>query len=150
VSCDFSVAVSILDMAGAELVDLNDHALGLDVEQVVEPEESWRTIRVQAPRVDGPGAVVAVAEDGGVLLVRVHVHGETWAEVASRWQTVRAAYRASHLMQVRTVIEGVTKTWVAERPNVTPEPVTSAVLATKWQTYALQFVTYPLTETDES
>ena len=148
-SCDFSVAVSILDLGGSELIDLNDQALGLDVEQVVEPEESWRTIRVQAPRVNGPGAVVATAEDGGILLVRVHVHGSTWAECASRWEQVRAAYRPNHLMQVRTVIEGVTKTWVAERPNVTPEPVTSSVLASKWQTYALSFVTYPLT-TEES
>lgn len=148
-SCDFSVAVSILDMAGAELVDLNDDTLGLSVEQVVEPEESWRTIRVQAPRVNGPGAVVAAAEDGGILLVRVHVHGDDWAAVASNWEVVRAAYRPSHLMQVRAVIEGVTKTWVAERPTVTPEPLTNQQLIAKWQTYALSFVTYPLT-TEES
>jgi hypothetical protein len=143
-SCDFEVAFKILDLEGAELFDFNDHELGFHVESVQRPEESWRKIRVQAPRVDGPGAIVAEAEDGGVFIGRVHVHGSTWVETSQRWELARAAYRASRYCQVQTEVEGVTMTWRAERPNVTPtKPDESAELIRNVQGYVLSFVTFP-------
>lgn len=143
-SCDFSVAFKVLDTTGTELFDFNDHTLGFHVESVLTPEENWRKIRVQAPRVDGPGAVVAEAEDGGILVARVHVHGSTWLECSQRWELARAAYRASTYLQAQTEFEGVTTTWLAERPDVAPvEAITSASFVEKAQGYALSFVTFP-------
>lgn len=142
-SCDFSVAVRILDLdSEAEVLDFNDEAIGLDVEQLVEPEESWATRRTNPDNVDGSFAYTRKASSG-TLVLSVHAHGDTWAECQAAWEAARAGYGAADYFYLQTEIEGVSKTWLAERPDVTPEAITSGALAAKWLTYVLRFPVQP-------
>ena len=142
-TCDFDVAVRIVAADGSTIrADLNDPPNGLSVMSVQEPEETVRDIRTTAPRVDGSYRV-AEAEDDGFLVVIVDVDGTTWAQCNTRWQSVRTAYRAEWDFYVETEIEGVTKRWRTERPDVAPTGLDSSSLVVKRQTYSLRFRVQP-------
>jgi hypothetical protein len=142
-TCDFSVAVRIVAADGTTVrADLNDPPNGLSVLSVQEPEESTRTLRVTAPRVDG-SFPVARAEDDGFLVVLVDVDGSTWVETNTRWQAVRTAYRAEWDFFVETELEGVTTRWRTERPDVAPVGIESSSLVIKRQSYSLRFRVQP-------
>jgi hypothetical protein len=143
VTCDFDVAVRIVGSDGTTVrADLNDPNNGLSVVSVQEPEETVRSIRTTAPRVDGSYRV-AEAEDDGFLVVVVDVDGTTWAQCETRWQAVRTAYRTEWDFYVETEIEGVTKRWRTERPDVAPVGIESASLVSKIQSYSLRFRVQP-------
>lgn len=135
---DVSVRVVAYDGV-TELVDFNDHAEGLFVEAVQDPEQTVRAVTTTAARVDGEFRV-SEADAGGVLEVRVRVEGSSWAECVQRWEAARAAYRSESYYFVEKVEEGVTTRWRAYRPNVTPGP---ANLVLKRQTYVLRFDVQP-------
>ena len=141
-SDDFDVSVRILSSAGVELIDLNDRAIGLKVESVQELEESYREVRSTAPRVPGSSLHASVLDDG-YLVVFVHVKGTSWAQCTARWEAVRAAYRAEPQFLLETEVEGVTKRWQAERPNVADAGIDSSRLVVKSQTYQLRFRVQP-------
>ncbi len=141
--CDFEVEVRIVGSDGSTVrANLNDPPAGLSVLSVQEPEETVRDIRTTAPRVDGSYRV-AEAEDDGFLVVLVDVDGATWVECSTRWEAVRTAYRTEWDFYVETVIEGVTKRWRTERPNVAPVGLDSTSLVTKRQSYSLRFRVQP-------
>lgn len=143
VTCDFDVAVRIVAADGTTVsANLNDPTNGLSVVSVQEPEDSVRDIRVTAPRVDGSFRV-AEADDDGSLVVVVDVDGTSWGQVETRWQAVRTAYRAESSFFVETEIEGVTKRWRTERPDVSFAGIESASLVSKIQTYSLRFRVQP-------
>ena len=142
-TCDFDVAVRIVAADGTTVrANLNDPPNGLSVMSVQEPEETARTLRTSAPRVDGSYRV-AEAEEDGFLVVIVDVDGSTWAQCSTRWEAVRAAYRAEWDFYVETEIEGVTKRWRTERPDVAPTGSDSSSLVLKRQTYSLRFRVQP-------
>lgn len=142
-SCDFSVAARIVASDGVTvLADLNDTVNGLSVITIQEPDESVRDIRTDSPFVDGTFRV-ASADDDGFLVVVVDVDGTTWGQCATRWQAVRAAYRAEVSFYVETAIEGVTTTWLTERPDVSPAGLEATSLVLKRQTYSMRFRVQP-------
>ena len=142
-TCDFDVAVRIIAANGSTVrTDLNNPPNGLSVLSVQEPEDAVRSIRMTSPRVDGSFRV-AEADGDGFLVVVLDVDGSTWGQVETRWQSVRAAYRAESDFYIETEIEGVTKRWRTERPDVTPAGTESASLVMKRQTYTLRFLVQP-------
>lgn len=142
-TCDFAVAVRIVAADGTTVrANLNDPAAGLSVLTVQEPEDNQRDIRVTAARVDGSFRVAAADADG-VLVVLLDVDGTTWAQVETRWQAIRAAYRAEPMFFLETEVEGVTKRWRTERPDVAPGVSDSSSLVLKRQGYALRFRVQP-------
>jgi hypothetical protein len=142
-TCDFDVAVRIIAADGTTvLANLNDPPNGLSVITVQEPEETVRAIRTTAPRVDGSYRA-AEAEDDGFLVVVVEVDGTSWSQTETRWQAVRTAYRTEWDFYIETEIEGVTKLWRTERPDVAPAGLESASLVLKMQTYSLRFRVQP-------
>ena len=143
VVCDFDVAVRIVAADGVTVrSNLNDVANGLSILSVQEPEDAVRTIRVTAPRVDG-SFPVAYADDSGFLVVIIDVEGTTWAQVETRFQAVRTAYRTEFYFFVETEVEGVTKRWRTERPDVVPSITESVSLVSKSQTYSIRFPVQP-------
>lgn len=142
-TCDFAVAVRIVAANGTTVrANLNDVNAGLSVLTAQEPDETVREIRTTAPRVDGSYRV-AEADDDGFLVVVVDVDGDSWGQVETRWQAIRAAYRAEPSFYVETEIEGVTKRWRTERPDVSFAGLESASLVMKRQTYSLRFRVQP-------
>lgn len=142
-TCDFAVAVRIVAADGTTVrANLNDPPNGLSVLTAQEPEETVRDIRVTAPRVDGSFRVAEADADGSLVIV-VDVDGSSWGQVETRWQAVRAACRAERSFFVETEIEGVTKRWRTERPDVSFAGLESASLVAKRQTYSMRFRVQP-------
>ena len=142
-TCDFDVAVRIVAADGTTVrTNLNNPPSGLSVMSVQEPEDAVRDTRVSAPRVDGSFRV-AEADGDGFLVVVVDVDGATWAQVETRWQAIRTAYRAESYFFIETDIEGVAKRWRTERPDVIPAGSESSSLVLKRQTYTLRFRVQP-------
>ena len=139
---DFAVAVRVLSSAGAERIDFDSDELGLGVVTVQEPEDNYREVRATADRIPGSSLIASVPDDG-FLVVMVRVKGATWADCTARWEAARVAYRAEDRFFIETVIEGVTKRWIAERPSVTPAAIESASLISKRLTYQLRFRVQP-------
>ena len=135
--CDFDIAVRIIGSDGTTVrADLNDHAAGLEVAQPIAlPDENVRdAVRVSAARVDGDFRV-AWAMDAATLPIRVTVTGSSWAQVESRWQVVRTAYKAEDDFYLELEMQGVTYRWRTERPNVQPEEIGTAELGGNFTTY---------------
>lgn len=140
---DFDVSLRIIAADGITVVhEFNAPESGLVIETMQEPGDSTRKIRATAPRVDGD-YTVAEADDAGDLTAVIRVEGSTWAEVATRWQECRTAYRAESYYYLEAEIEGVTTRYATERPDVTSGPVEAANLMQKNQTYAIRWHVQP-------
>ena len=145
-TCDYTVGLVILDDDGTtEILDFNDDTVGLSIETLQMPEDSVREIRASAPRVDG-SALLAWAQDDGVLQAVIQCEGSTWGQVTTRWEAARAVYRARTRYLIRADVDGSSVTFRAERPfAVIPSEVASPSLATamKWQTYVIRWRVQP-------
>jgi hypothetical protein len=140
---DFSVSLRIIASDGSTLVkEFNAPDAGLSVETVQEPGDTTRKVYASSPLVDGD-AVVAEVDDAGDLVAVVTVEGATWAEVTSRWQACRTAYRAESTYYLETEVEGVTTRYRTERPDVAAAGVEAANLMGKRQTYSIRWHVQP-------
>lgn len=143
-TCDFEVSVRIIAADGTtEVFDFNDRVGGFTVETVQIPDEESEKTRVTADLVDGE-YTVRERDAAGDLVLLVRVEGSSWAEVTSRWQAARAAYRAEPRFYLEVEIEGVTTLYRTERPdNVQGGSLESVNLVRRRQTYQLRFRVQP-------
>ncbi len=140
---DYAVSLRIVASDGSTLVkELNDPDNGLAVETIQDPEENTRKVYATAPLVDGD-ALVAEAADAADLVAVVRVEGATWAEVATRWQACRTAYRAEATYYLETEIEGVTTRYRTERPDVASAGTGIENLMGRGQTFSIRWHVQP-------
>lgn len=144
-ACEFDVALRIVAADGVTVRgDLNDQANGLTLmAPVVLPNEDARRARYTSPRSHGDFPTGPALDEPGELEVAVEVVGETWAQVESRWDTVRDWLRAEWDFLVEYEAEGVTRRWRTERPNVETPTQTATDIGWKALTYRLTFVCQP-------
>jgi hypothetical protein len=137
-----SVLARIVSADESSTFELRDLAAGLVVESIQPPEENMRETVVVQDGVDG-SYPTSEADDAGILVVFCRVQGDSWAQVTTRWQAARTAYRAEREFYVETVVHGVTTRYRARRPNVTGGPLTGEAIAECVQTYQLRFPVQP-------
>lgn len=121
---DFTIAAKVIGSDGTTVrVDLNDLASGYVVRRpLVPPLPSWSSVRVEEDHVDGSYRVSDRLEDA-TYPIRVGVLGSSWVQVETRMAALLDAVNAEADCFLETVIEGVTRRWVAERPSADLEDV---------------------------
>lgn len=142
--CQFDVAARILDLdTETEVLDFNDHTLNLHVQDWLPPEETWRKRRTDPDNVDGAFPYTRKLT-ANALILSVHVHDDTtWDAAEANWEVARAAYGAAEFFWLETQVQGVTRRYLAESPDVTPEGITAQTIASRWLTYVLRFPVQP-------
>lgn len=139
--CELDVAVRIIASDGVtEVIDFNDHTVGLSVVSRQEFGDETDKSRVNADGVDGDYDVDET-DAAGDYIVFVRVEGSTWPECTTRWLAARTAYRAEAHYFLEVEVEGVTTRYRTGRPDsVQPgEPD----LKNRRQTYAIRWHVQP-------
>lgn len=141
--CERHVSVRVVSKTDDSVTaDLGDHDNGLWITSHQEPEVTDREDRSTSPRVPGSSLNSSV-EDDGFFLALGFVDGDTWAQCQSRWEALKSGCRAERRFWLELEIEGVTKRWDAERPEVTPGAVDASAIFNGRQTYQLRFRVQP-------
>jgi hypothetical protein len=132
----FAVDLRIVAPNGSTVV----HSFGTSIVSIQEPGDDTRKIRVSSPRVDGD-STVAEADEAGDLVAIVVFEGATWAEVETKFQAARTAWRADSRYYLDVVRQGVTKRYRADRPDsVSPD---KPDLGNKRQVYSIRWHVQP-------
>lgn len=95
-----------------------DTAAGVELHAPVdEPEETWDRAIVSNEVVDGE---FETHSSIGRLLLPMHVvvRGATRAQCKGRYLALKADVHATHSLQLRIVVDGITETYRAYRPDV--------------------------------
>lgn len=139
---EFNVSARIIGSDGTTVRgDLNDHTLGLDLLWPIGyPQENQRREHAAWARVVGSVPYGPPVDDADELTLTVLVEGASWAEVNSRWATVRGWLRAEWDFSIEVEEEGVTRRWYTERPDIT---LADSSYALPRLVYSLRFVVQP-------
>lgn len=141
---DFQIALRIRDASGVLVLELEDEANGYWIPDGGMPAEDRPVVRTtsRSPWVDGSDEPNSTY-DSNVVSIQVRVFGTTWAQCEQRVQALVAAVdRGTWLLE--QVIEGVSKTWRANRvePLIPPVSVDDLVNLNRYVT-----LTFPVQPT---
>lgn len=95
-----------------------DEAGGYELMQPLgRPRSAFRRSVASSPFVDGEFETHS-SIGRQTLTMTIGVRGTSWAEVEARIQALEDDVTSTHALAVRTVVEGVTTTWQAYRPDL--------------------------------
>lgn len=143
--CDFNLSLRVVAADGTTVRgDLNDQANGLTLmAPLVLPQDEVSRARYRSPRAKGDFTSGPPLDDPSELVATVEVTGATWAQVETRWDTVRGWVKAEWDFFIEYEVEGVTTRWRTERPNIAVAEQTSSDYRSLALTYQLRFITQP-------
>lgn len=131
--------VRVLDLAGAEVLDLG--AGGYGVGPVSFDGMTWRTVRATSPVMDGWVLTQAV-KDGGTLTFTVRVGGSSWAQQETRRLALEDALsRFAYGLEVTA--EGVTEVYRADPGDLSRGTLVASDIAACAKTYGVSVPCQP-------
>jgi hypothetical protein len=140
---DFAIQVRLKTLAGSTLYDLHDEANGLEVlAPIGMSSEQWRRAVETGRYVDGSDETSAVL-DSSELVVRLLVSGATWPQAEARFMAARAAWIDEPNFLVDVIVEGVTTSWRANRPDWGSSDLDVEDVMNRQRIYTLTFPVQP-------
>lgn len=119
-----------------------DEAAGFTLNAPLElPVDEWERQWVSSPWVDGLFATSS-SLTGQSLRVHLMVKGVSWPQIEGRTRALVDDVSATHSLLVRVVLDGVTLTWRAYRPDV-DAPLGVAAAGLGWRDVSLTFPVLP-------